>query len=517
MGLLYLFLIPRECSWLMVFLPALLSYVILLQLYYNTNPYIGNIERIDSTVMNQLFPMSSDENSTPFSILNNSSKKKTKKRKRKKQAKQLQMEVIATGLDWCEGPLWIEDQEDILRSYLLFSEVKKNRIWRWEEGTGMFTIGKSIFLQRSGCRSSSNGNTVRAVSCTKNNNEENVSGKISTFNKDGLSTFFTALSSLVYNLLPCNIKFSLPSSSQRYKDDFCDNLIEPGSNGLVEEPHTRLLVMCEHGERQVSRIESDGSRTVLAKYYDGKRLNSPNDLIYLPNGDLLFTDPPYGLNGKEDDPQRELNFSGVFRAKAASLANLPKGSTDGVQDLEVIESKIKRPNGIALAPVGNKVYIANSDKENPLWLEIELSFDNQNKSSNDSDENRSIAQEEDKNCQNPTTGLTEENVINNELPISSIVKSRKIFRSADDLTKNGTRVGNPDGLKVSSSGYLFASGPGGIIIMNPKGDVVGTLLTQKKTSNISIGKSGYLYITADDLILRLKTNAKPTEFTFAHP
>merc|ERR1712137_1506373 len=151
----------------------------------------------------------------------------------------------------------------------------------------------------------------------------------------GISMFLNSLSSgldsILLPLYSSDTPFSMPLSKRDHKNEFCDNLIEPGSNGLVEEPHTRLLVVCEHGERQVSRIESDGSRTVLAKYYNGKRLNSPNDLIFLPNGDLLFTDPPYGLNGKEEDPERELNFSGVFRAKAASLAKLPVGSTTGVE------------------------------------------------------------------------------------------------------------------------------------------------------------------------------------------
>merc|ERR1712146_686858 len=127
-----------------------------------------------------------------------------------------------------------------------------------------------------------------------------------------------------------------------------------------------------------------------------------------------------------------------------------------------------------------------------------------------------VMEEENRDCESSLTILPND-TISKEVPLSSIVTNRRVFRTANDLTKNGTRAGNPDGLKVSSSGHLFASGPGGIIIMNPKGEVVGTLLTQKKTSNISIGKNGYLYITADDLVLRLKTNAKPTEFTYLGP
>ena len=110
---------------------------------------------------------------------------------------------------------------------------------------------------------------------------------------------------------------------------------EPGSNGLNRDPQGRL-VFCEHGDRRVSRLEKDGGKKTLADSYQGKRLNSPNDSVFKSNGDLYFTDPPYGLPNRYDDPRRELDFCGVYRL-----------STDGT--LTLLTKEMTRPNGIAFS------------------------------------------------------------------------------------------------------------------------------------------------------------------------
>src|SRR5215475_16117247 len=129
---------------------------------------------------------------------------------------------------------------------------------------------------------------------------------------------------------------------------------EPGTNGLTYDSKGRL-VACEHGDRRVSRLEADGkTKTTLADKYNGKRLNSPNDLVYKSNGDLYFTDPIYGLPKGAEDPARELDFCGVYRL-----------SMDG--KLTLLTREITRPNGIAFSPDEKKLYVSSSDPDKAIW------------------------------------------------------------------------------------------------------------------------------------------------------
>jgi gluconolactonase len=130
----------------------------------------------------------------------------------------------------------------------------------------------------------------------------------------------------------------------------------PGSNGLAFDPAGRL-VLAQHGDRRITRLEPDGRRTVLADRYDGKRLNSPNDLVFDAQGNLYFTDPPYGLPGGFNDENKELNFSGVYRL-----------SPDGT--LTLLTQEIGGPNGIGLSPSGKTLYVA--DSENADWLAYDV-------------------------------------------------------------------------------------------------------------------------------------------------
>jgi len=133
------------------------------------------------------------------------------------------------------------------------------------------------------------------------------------------------------------------------------------SNGLTLDGEGRLII-CEHGNRRISRLEDDGTRTVIVDSYEGSRLNSPNDAVFGSDGSLYFTDPSYGLEGLEESPLRELDFNGIYRL-----------SPDG--DLELLVQDQSRPNGIALSPDEDVLYVANSDENQKVWMAYDLGED----------------------------------------------------------------------------------------------------------------------------------------------
>src|ERR1041384_6974296 len=136
---------------------------------------------------------------------------------------------------------------------------------------------------------------------------------------------------------------------------------EPGSNGLTVDSQGRLT-LCEHGDRRVARLEGNRAKTTLADRYNGKRFNSPNDLVYHSNGDLYFTDPPYGLEGRNQDAKKELSFNGVYRLK-------PSG------ELTLLTDKLTFPNGIAFSPDERKLYVAVSDPKRAIWMAYDVKED----------------------------------------------------------------------------------------------------------------------------------------------
>jgi len=226
---------------------------------------------------------------------------------------------------------------------------------------------------------------------------------------------------------------------------------EPGSNGLAFDREGRL-VLCQHGDRRIVRIEKDGKQTILADRYQGKRLNSPNDLVYSSAGDLYFTDPPYGLPKQADDPGKELDFQGVYRLT-------PKG------ELTLLTKELSRPNGIGLSPDEKTLYVANSDLKRPVWMAYPLK------------------------------------------PDGTIGEGRVFF----DATKLlGVRnLGVPDGLKVDAKGNLFATGPGGVLVLAPDGTHLGTIRTGGLTANCAWGERRFLYIAADKTLCRVLTRTGP--------
>ncbi|HJZ54116.1 MAG TPA: SMP-30/gluconolactonase/LRE family protein, partial [Gemmataceae bacterium] len=136
---------------------------------------------------------------------------------------------------------------------------------------------------------------------------------------------------------------------------------EPGSNGLTLDKDGNLI-LCQHGDRRVARLGKDGKFVTLVDKYMGKRLNSPNDLVYMKNGDLYFTDPPYGPPGQVKDPARELDFQGVYRLK-------PGG------ELTLLTKEMSRPNGIGLSVDEKTLYVANSDPAKAIWMAFPLGPD----------------------------------------------------------------------------------------------------------------------------------------------
>jgi gluconolactonase len=230
---------------------------------------------------------------------------------------------------------------------------------------------------------------------------------------------------------------------------------ERGSNGLTLAPDGRL-VLCQHGDRRVARLEKDGRFTTLADRYQGKRFNSPNDLVFKSNGDLYFTDPPYGLPQQATDPSRELDFCGVYRL-----------AKDGAVTL--LTRELTRPNGIAFSPDEKTLYVAVSDPDRAVWMAYDVQAD------------------------------------------GTLARGR-VFFDATALGKQG-RKGLPDGMKVDRAGHLFATGPGGVLVFAPDGTHLGTISTGEATANCAFGDDGStLYLTADMHLCRIRLTARGLGF-----
>jgi gluconolactonase len=291
-------------------------------------------------------------------------------------SKDAKIEVLVSGFDWSEGPVWVKDG-----GYLLFSDVPKNKVYKWDEKEGL-----SVFLEPSGY-------TGRGV----------------------------------------------------YSD-------EPGSNGLIIDSKGRL-VSCEHGDRRISAMPLNvGGKITLADKWEGKRFNSPNDVVQHSNGDYYFTDPTYGLAKKHEDPTREIREFGVYRI------HKDRKVTMQVSDLS-------RPNGLAFSPDGKILYVAQSDPERSIWMAYPLDADG-----------------------NAGKG--------------------KLLYDATPMGKKGI-PGLPDGLKIDKDGNLWSSGPGGMLIISPTGKLLGRIEMGELTSNCAWGNDGStLYMTVDGYVCRVKTNTR---------
>jgi gluconolactonase len=286
-----------------------------------------------------------------------------------------QPEVIASGFEWSEGPLWLEETKT-----LIFSDVPKNTIHQWSEEKGL-----SVYLTPSG-----------------------YTGPV-------------------------------PRGG------------EMGSNGLTLSLDGKL-VLCQHGDRRMAMMSAPLSTPkadfiTLSDNADGKKLSSPNDAVFHPNGDLYFTDPPYGLlTQSDDDSAKETSINGVYKVSGGKTT--------------VVVDTLTRPNGIVFLPGGKTFLIANSDSKKAIWYAFDLA-------END-----------------------------------SIVNARIFYNATAEAAKEH---GLPDGLKVDKQGNIFASGPGGLWIFNAAGKVLGKIKTPGPISNCALtGDEKTLFMTADMYVLRLR-------------
>ena len=219
---------------------------------------------------------------------------------------------------------------------------------------------------------------------------------------------------------------------------------QPGSNGLTFDPDGRLTI-CQHGNRRVLRVNPHGDTTVLADAFEGKRLNSPNDLVYRSDGTLFFTDPPFGLPEAFDDPARELAFSGVFRVR------------EGVVTL--VTDELEGPNGIALSPDERRLYVGNWDPERKVVMRF---------------------------------GVDESGDVSRGTVLCDLTDA-----PGEDAI---------DGIKVDVAGNVYVCGPGGIWLLSPEGEHLGTLRLPEAPHNLAWGDEDArtLYVTAETSIYRIR-------------
>ena len=225
------------------------------------------------------------------------------------------------------------------------------------------------------------------------------------------------------------------------------NSKKTGTNGLTID-HKGNLIICMHGDRRVVKLNDWQSNKVtpIVTSYNDKLFNSPNDLVYNSKNELFFTDPPYGLKKGDQDELKELKFNGVFRLS-------PNGK------LKLIINNLSRPNGVAISHDEKTLYVANSDSKNPVIMQYQI---------------------------------TEKGVINPEIFFDGSVLSKK-------------DKGAFDGLKVHQSGTVFATGPGGVLLINNNGNHIGTIRTEVRTANCTFDTNyKYLYMTSSKFLTRIK-------------
>jgi gluconolactonase len=215
-----------------------------------------------------------------------------------------------------------------------------------------------------------------------------------------------------------------------------------GPNGMTAD-RDGAVVLCQHGNRRIVRISRDGDVSTVVDRYEGKRLNSPNDLVFHPDGSLYFTDPPYGLPRQDEDASKELAWNGVYR--------LAEGK------LQLIIEDLHRPNGLAFSPDYKVLYVANSER--PMqWMQYDVASD-------------------------------------------GTVRNGRVFADVDDSTEPGV----PDGLKIDVQGNLYAAGPGGVWVYSSEGAYLGTIKTPETSANCAWGDDGRsLYITAITGLYRVR-------------
>ena len=220
-----------------------------------------------------------------------------------------------------------------------------------------------------------------------------------------------------------------------------------GPNGIALDAEGRLLA-CVYGSRSVIRIEKDGTRTTLADRYQGKRLNSPNDLVVAGDGTVYFTDPSFGLEGTDNSPLREQTVNGVYRIR-------PNG------EVTLLTGEQERPNGLVLSPDERTLYVANSGGAVTGWYAYDLG----------------------------PSGLS----------------NKRVFHDITGVQGEG----GADGMKVDLAGNVYATGPGGVWVIAPDGTHLGTIRPPEALTNVGWGEDGRtMYITGRTALYRIRLSAR---------
>ena len=293
------------------------------------------------------------------------------------------IEVVAGNLGFLEGPVWVRTPAP---DFLIFSDIPANTIDKWNPADGKV----SVFLAKSGFAGDNPGDAGYQLN-----------------NGNGIVTLY-------------------------------------GSNGVTLDKQGRVTY-CQHGDRGVMRLEKDGKRTVLADRYEGKRLNSPNDLVYKSDGSLYFTDPPYGLRKLADDPKKELPFSGVYR-----LAN---------GKLQLVNKDFQAPNGLAFSPDEKYLYVDDSASKTYWRFTVQ--------------------------------------------PDGTLANKKLLI----DMSSS-KEAGVPDGMKIDQKGNIYGAGPGGVWVLTPEGKHLGTIRPPENPANLAWGDADgkTLYLTAVTGLYRLRVN-----------
>jgi gluconolactonase len=226
-----------------------------------------------------------------------------------------------------------------------------------------------------------------------------------------------------------------------------------GGNGLLLNSQGQLVIM-QHGDRRVALMDAPLSApkptfTSLASHFDNKRLNSPNDGVFHSNGDLYFTDPPYGLKGGSKSAYKAIEFDGIYRL-----------GKNGIVTLE--DNSVLYPNGIVLSNDESTAIVAASDRTAAKWYQYDISDEG---------------------------GLS----------------NKRIFFDVSDLVGKEGEQGLPDGMVMHSKGYLFATGPGGVFVFTESGELLAKIRTGKATANCTLSADEKtLYMTAHDTLMSIQ-------------
>ncbi len=266
-----------------------------------------------------------------------------------------------------------------------------------------------------------------------------------TANISGYLLFSDPNANIIYRWSPEG-QVSVFRTKSGYSGSDIGEYHQPGSNGLTLDKQGRLTIN-QHGNRRVIRVEPRGNITILADHYDGKRLNSPNDLVYRSDGALYFTDPPFGLPNVFSDPRKELPYSGVYCVKDSQA--------------KLVSTDLEAPNGIALSPDEKTLYVNNWNDKKKVILRYDVN------------------------------------------PDCTLSNGRLFF----DMT-NAAGTDALDGLKVDQNGNVYSTGPGGLWILSPEGNQLGLIKGPEDPHNMAWGDDDgkTLYITALTGIYRLRMN-----------